>query len=209
VLNTSLTLLQKLACWLLLLLLSSANAAVSQDRIPSQAYQYRKILHAEIERTWGLRIPADAIAASAGTIHQESGWNPLAQSPYAKGLTQFTDSTWADMARRDATIQNLGDVWNPHAAIRAMVTYHHSLWSLFPYAQDDNNRWAFVLASYNGGAGWIFRDIKLCALPVCNPSVWWGNVERNNAGRAPAMFQENRGYPFRILKRWLPLYSSF
>src|SRR3954467_5854155 len=88
--------------------------ALAEDRIPPGAMTYRKIIHAEVERTWGLRIPPDVVAISAGTIHQESAWNPLAHSAYASGLTQFTDSTWADTVRRDPSIGMLGDIWNPH-----------------------------------------------------------------------------------------------
>jgi len=200
---TSSTLLFCLLC-----LVFFTGSAFAEDRIPSRAWAYRKILHAEIERTWGLHMPDQVVGVSAGTIHQESAWNPLAQSAYAKGLTQFTDSTFSDIVRRDPSIGQLGDVFNPHAAIRAMTTYHHSLWSLFPNS-DENNRWAFVLSAYNGGPGFVMKDQKTCAMqPSCSPLVWWGNVELYST-RAAWAFKENRGYPRNILKRWVPLYSQF
>lgn len=197
--------LQSFRFFVLICLCSST--LMSQDRIPSRAWTYQQILHAEVERTWGLRIPPDVVAISAGTIHQESAWNPLAHSAYASGLTQFTDSTWADMLVRDPSLAGLGNVWNPHAAIRAMVVYHHALWSLFPTIKED--RWAFVLSSYNGGYGNVIKDQKLCALIVqCLPNVWWNNVELHSK-RLPQFFKENRGYPRNILKRWVPLYLQF
>src|ERR1051325_2834345 len=175
--------------------------------IPPAAYTYQQMLHEEVERMWGPDKPPDVIGVSAGTIHQESAWNCLAQSPFAKGLAQFTDPTWADMIKRDPSIAELGDVWNPHAAIRAMVTYHHSLWSQFSAVRLADERWAFVLSSYNGGLGWVHRDQKLCAqYPGVDPNLWFGNVELHSE-RSPEAMKENRAYPRAILKRWLPLYS--
>jgi hypothetical protein len=199
----------KLSSLLFLSLLLSAVTGLAEDRVPSRAMAYRQTIHAEVNRTWGLHVPADAYAVSAATIHQESAWNPLAQSPYAKGLTQFTDPTWADMVRRDPSIGELGDVFNAHAAIRAMTTYHHALWSLFPKSDDGTNRWAFVLSAYNGGPGFVMKDQRLCAFLIeCDPLAWWDNVELHSR-RASWAFKENRGYPRNILKRWLPLYSQF
>jgi hypothetical protein len=192
-----------------LALFLGAAVGVAQNSIPPGAMTFRKIIHAEVERTWGLRIPSDVIAVSAGTIQQESAWNPRALSPYAKGLTQFTDSTWADIVQQDPSITTLGEVWNPHAAIRAMVVYHYFLWNRFSTVTVADARWAFVLSSYNGGSGWVQRDQKLCALhPKCSPLLWFDNVELYSA-RSPEAFKENRGYPRNILKRWVPLYLQF
>jgi len=133
----------------------------------------------------------------------------MAHSAFAKGLTQFTDPTWADMIRRDPSIAQLGDVFNPHAAMRAMTTYHRLLWNQLKPNTSEAERWAFVLSAYNGGPGWVTRDQKICAsIPACLPLQWWGNVELHSK-RASWAFKENRGYPRNILKRWLPLYSSF
>lgn len=192
----------------------NSNAS-SKDRIPARAYQYQKILHAEVRRQWGLNMPQDTIAVSAGTIHQESGWQPTARSPYAKGLTQFTDPTWADIVRLDPSIATLGDIWNPHAAIRAMARYHRLLWTMFSASGPDNrplteerDRWAFVLAGYNGGPGWIKKDQTLAASKGLNSRLWWDNVELHSA-RAAWAFKENRTYPRNIIKRWVPLYRTF
>lgn len=175
-------------------------------QIPQRAYQYRKTLRAEIQRVWGLHLPEDVFAVSAGTIHQESAWNPNAQSPFAKGLTQFTDGTFADVRRIDPTID--ADVFNPTAAMRAMVVYHKQLWSTFGSLPEANlNRWAFVLASYNGGAGWVRKDQKLCLAP-CDSKLWFGNVELRS-GRAVWAYKENRGYPRKILLQWVPIYRRF
>lgn len=179
---------------------------MAEDRIPERAYQYRRILRAEVERVWGLHLPEDVFAVSAGTIHQESAWNPLAQSPFAKGLTQFTDGTFADVRRLDATIA--ADVFNPQAAIRAMAVYHKQLYgALSPIPEPKLNRWAFVLSAYNGGLGWVRKDQRLCLRP-CDSNMWFENTERFSSRAAWAM-KENRDYPRKILLRWVPLYRRF
>lgn len=187
----------------LVILLSISNG---HAQIPARAYQYRTVMRAEIQRVWGLHLPEDIFAVSAGTIHQESAWNPRAESAYARGLTQFTPATFADMRRIDPTIS--ADIWNPQAALRAMAVYHKKLWGTLSTVPEQNlNRWAFVLSSYNGGLGWIRKDQKLCTAP-CNPLLWFGNVETKNSGRAAVFFKENRGYPDKILNRWVPLYRG-
>jgi membrane-bound lytic murein transglycosylase MltF len=179
-------------------------------QIPAKSLQYRKFIHAEIGRVWGLQRPENIAAISAGTIHQESGWNPAAQSPYAKGLTQFTDGTWGDMTRLDPSISALGDVWSPYAAIRAMVVYHNNLWKQFKEEPTgNNNRWAFVLSSYNGGLGNVRKDQRLCKTkPTCDCALWFGHTELYS-GRAAWAFKENRGYPRNIIKRWVPLFERY
>lgn len=174
--------------------------------IPARANDYRAYLHSEVTRQWGVTDEHQSIVSvAAGTIHQESGWDPRAQSAYAKGLCQFTDPTWGDMVRLDDGLSVIGDVWNPSAAIRAMVSYHKRLWAAYPY----EDRWPFVLSAYNGGAGNLNKDIDLTAKRgKYNTQVWWDNVELNS-DRAPEFFKENRGYVSVILKEFVKLYSTF
>jgi membrane-bound lytic murein transglycosylase MltF len=179
----------------------------AEDHIPERAYQYRKMLHAEVRRQWGFALPAAAIAIGGGTIQQESGWDPRAESPYAKGLTQFTDATWKDMVALDGSIAAIGDIWNPHAAIRAMCFYHRRLWDALP-AADDDARFAFVLSAYNGGAGFLRRDQRQAAAAGQDPTRWFGHVELYST-RTAAAFRENRDYVRKILLRWRPLYIGF
>ena len=183
-------------------------SAVAADRIPSRAYVYRHVLRAEERRVWGLNTPADAIAIGAGTIHQESAWNPLAHSAHAKGLAQFTDNTWKDMQSIDQSIARLGDIWNPHAAIRAMCFYQRQLWDAVTLRHDDDSRWAGTLSSYNGGLGWLVRDQRLAAGLGADPVRWFGHVEFYSTRKAAA-FAENRDYVRKILLRWRQLYAGF
>lgn len=194
-----------LAVWLLIVGVPTIEAS---DRIPKRAHDYKRTIQNEYRRAFGLNMPADASAIGAGTIHQESAWNPRAQSSHAKGLTQFTNPSWDWIQQIDRSITDLGDVWSPRASIRAMAVFHAFLWVRVPKASNEQDRWAFVLSSYNGGAGNLSNDIALCKLVVgCDRTRWWGNVELHST-RAPAAFRENRSYSKQIWFQWRPTYAA-
>lgn len=176
---------------------------VAAAQIPAKAKPYKATLRAEIRRQWGVNPPVDANAILAGTIHQESAWNPRAESPLAQGITQFTPSTWSWITGLDPTIAQLGDVWNPNAAIRAAAYYHRYLWRRIE-ARTEQDIWCGVLSSYNGGEGWYRRDRR-----IAQSEEWFGKIEHVNAGRSAANFAENRNYVARIWWRWRPLYQDF
>lgn len=188
-------------------LLSVAPAVAQQ--IPRTARDYKLTIHNEYRKAFGLNTPADAFVIGAGTIHQESAWNPRAQSAYAKGLTQFTPATWGDALLWDPSIADLGDIWNPKAAIRAMAVYHSRLYRTYtPVARTEEDRWAFSLSGYNGGGGNTNKDRRLCAMQLnCDDKRWFGHVELFS-GRAPQFKHENREYVYKIWMRWRPLYSA-
>ena len=62
------------------------------------------------------------------------------------------------------------------------------------------DRWRFAWAAYNGGPGWINREIRKCkTIAGCNPYVWTGNVE-SICFRAAWACKENRAYPKKIIR---------
>jgi soluble lytic murein transglycosylase-like protein len=181
--------------WLLLLCFSMSISAQ-----PRRAYQYRADLKAQVERIWGLGTDRSLFAAQ---IHQESSWRPQAKSPWAEGLAQFTPDTADWINRLDSELAALRDVYNPKWAIRALVFYDKFLWDRFDWAHADS-RWAFTLASYNGGAGWISRERKGLE---CDNTYWWCCVELNCI-RSEAACKENRNYPRKVLSLQ-SLYTGF
>lgn len=173
------------------------------DTIPRAAEQYRRDLVRVARHGFGLDAP---IATLAAQVHQESSWRADARSRAgAEGLAQFMPGTSEWMAQLYPRSLGPAQPYNPGWSLRAMVQYN--LWHLDRIqASTHCEQWAFALAAYNGGLGWINREKRLASDSGSDPLVWFGAVEHYNAGRSAANFRENRDYPRRILERWEPMY---
>lgn len=188
--------------WILLLLLVGHDCAAQS--IPRNALLYRSDLIRNARVIWGLNAP---VATFAAQIHQESGWRKDAKSPFATGLAQFTPDTADWISKRYAGELSENQPLNPGWALRALVTYDNHLWRAIT-AADDCEHMAMTLSSYNGGLGWLQRDIRLTRAAGYDPLRWWGNVEKFS-NRAKWAIEENRGYPRRILLVLEKLYLSW
>lgn len=178
-----------------------ARQTHTQVRIPSASWQYqRAVINAEQE-FHGIHANPARLAA---LLHQESAWNPRAQSPYAQGLAQFVPTTAAWLPEVCPEVGRF-DPWDPHQSVRASACYQRHLRRSIRDTADECHRWAMVLAAYNGGLGWINRDRRLAAERGADPSRWWGHVELHTR-RAEWAKKENRGYPRRILLTLEPAY---
>ena len=171
--------------------------------IPARAGQYRAVLIREARAVWGLDAPTATFAAQ---IHQESVWRADAVSRAgAQGLAQFMPRTAAWLP---SVAPETGEPLplNPGWSIRAMVVYDKWLWDRI-VAASACDRWAMVLSAYNGGLGWLRRDQSLAAEYGLDPGRW-EHVRLVNSGRSARNYEENRGYPARILGRWTPVYRA-
>lgn len=176
---------------------------VCASGIPARAGQYRAHLVREARVVWGMSAPVATLAAQ---IHQESAWRHDAVSRAgAQGLAQFMPQTarWLPSVAPE-TGEPLP--LNPGWSIRAMVTYDKWLFNRIR-AATVCDRWAMTLSAYNGGLGWLRRDQVLAAEYGLDPGRW-EHVRLVNAGRSAANYEENRGYPDRILGRWTPVYKA-
>ncbi len=191
---------------LLIVLVASCQPAWAADSVPHVAEQYRRTLVRAAHQGWGLDAP---IATMAGQVHQESRWQRDARSPVgAQGLAQFMPATADWMAEIYPNSLGPAQPYNPGWALRAMVAYDQWLYARNQAAASECDRWAFVLAAYNGGLGWVNRDRRLASASGADQLAWFDSVERHNAGRSAANFRENRHYPRAILLRWEPLYAA-
>jgi len=190
---------------LLLILFTLAWAGLAHaESIPPQAQRYRSVLIRAARMEWGLNAPTATLAAQ---VHQESRWRENARSPVgAAGLTQFMPATakWLGDLRPD---MGAADPWNPGWALRALAAYDHWLWDR-ARAATPSDRMAKALSGYNGGESWVQRDETLAARQGLDPLRWWGNVEVVNAGRSASAWDQNRGYPERIIRVLEPLYRA-
>ncbi|MBP2843874.1 transglycosylase SLT domain-containing protein, partial [Pseudomonas sp. PNP] len=172
--------------------LPSALAAV-----PAEAQQYRRELTRIAQAEWGLDAP---VATFAAQVHQESRWRFNAKSPVgAQGLGQVMPSTATWLAQLFPDTLGNVEPFNPSWSLMALVSYDRWLADRIK-GRNACERFAMVLSSYNGGLGWLIRDRKLASAQGADPLVWFGSIERFNAGRSAAAFKENRGYPRLILK---------
>lgn len=161
--------------------------------IPRMAKKYRRTLIREARARFGLGAP---VATMAAQIHQESLWRPDAVSRVgAAGMTQFMPGTASWITE---IFPELGraEPLNPQWAIRAMVRYNRWLYERLT-GFDDCERWAFVLASYNGGLGWTMR--RKARSPF--PEICLGMTCDINPGITPANQKQNADYARRILMR--------
>lgn len=196
--------MRRLIITLLMATLCACQPAYA-DGIPRDAEQYRRTLVRTAHAEWGLAAP---IATLAAQVHQESAWRATARSPVgAQGLAQFMPATSAWMAQLYPNTLGTNQPFNPGWALRAMVVYDRRLYAQ-NQASSDCERWAFVLAAYNGGQSWVNRDRKQASAKGADKLAWFDSVERHNAGRSAANFRENRHYPRAILLRWEPLYAA-
>lgn len=183
--------------------------AHAQVRVPQAAAQYRLALEREAARNFGLN-GSDYVARLAAQLHQESGFRPDAQSPYAMGLAQFTPAT----ARWLPTVcpaVGAADPWDPEWSMRAQACYMAWLQDRitsyrYAGAMSQCTRYAFALRAYNGGEGWLNKERMAAQRSGADANDWLA-VEpfRVRAGWA---HKENTHYPRVILLRLEPAYIN-
>lgn len=190
------------ACVLTMLTLTAF--AQLQPSIPHVANRYRADLVRTSRLVWGIDAPVSSFAAQ---IHQESGWNSNAVSRVgAQGMAQFMPETSRWISGVNPALRE-NQPFNQAWAMRALVTY--DLWLIQRVeAADACSEMSMALAAYNGGLGWVYRDIALAKAAGVDHRRWFEQVEQFNAGRSEQNFAENRAYPRRILLRYEPLYEA-
>lgn len=145
-------------------------------------------------------VPAMDIAENPSReiaqTHQESLCNPLARSPYAKGLRQFTDSTgkWASktFCRKLGKYRPYNAAWSMECGIIYQEWLMNRTKKKFPLADYCTNR-KIAEQRYNGG-GWILKEIRKA------DSLDMVEV-RKQCTRAKWACKENYEYPVRISNR--------
>jgi hypothetical protein len=159
------------------------------------------------------------------TLKHRSCWNPRAELRTAReqgiGLAQLT-RTWHKDGRqrfdalaeiRAAYPQQLaGLTWStpydPALQLRALVLKDRQAWRQVLGAGSALERLAMTLSAYNGGAGGLASDRRLCAATRgCDPGRWFGHVEQHSLkaraalpGYGESFYAINRRYVREILQ---------
>lgn len=178
--------------------------ALRAESVPRRAEAHRRDLLRAARYVFG---PGAPVAVLAAQVHAESAWNHRARSTHADGLAQFTPATAAWIAETYPGELAEAAPLNPVWALLALCRYDRHLYDRMP-GRSSWERWAFTMAAYNGGPGWIPRDRALAARCGADPNRWFGQVE-GFSSRSEAAFRENRAYPRRILIALQPLYRSW
>jgi soluble lytic murein transglycosylase-like protein len=175
-------------------------AAVARVRIPSASVGYRLQVERAAAAEFGLSASPARLAAQ---IHQESAWRPTAQSAYALGLAQFTPATAEWLPKVCPDLWGF-DPWDASQSIRAAACYDRWLYDRVA-GTTECDHWAFTLSAYNGGLGWVRRDVVVTSASGADDMRWFGHVE-NYSPRAKWAIRENRDYVRRILLLLEPAY---
>lgn len=180
-------------------------SCASDAQIPPDANKYKRDLIRNARLEWGLDAPTSTFASQ---IAAESNWVPTAVSRVgASGLAQFMPATGKWLSGLYTTL-GPHEPFNPAWAIRALVTYDKFLYERVA-ALTHCERMAKTLASYNGGLANLQAEERVAATKGLDTSLWFGGVEKADAGRrSAANFAENRNYPKVILRILEPRYRA-
>src|SRR3972149_7697273 len=175
--------------------------------IPREVLKYRNMLIREIRVIWGDGEPADTFF---GQVHAESRWQTDAKSKFASGLSQFTPDTAKWM--NGLYPVDLGEICegaggcptDPRWALRALVRFDDRLYRAITGAASKIETWAYTLASYNSGQGWVTRERAISS----DRSRWFGATEKVCLRRAD-FCRETKNYVHSIIEKWAPLYRAW
>jgi hypothetical protein len=193
------------------LLMSQARA----QPMPERAREHLPVLVAEQRAHWP---QAPAPYTMAGQVEAESAWRANAELRTARewgaGLAQLTRAYGAS---GEVRFDRLADARRLHPSLagwtwderfdvarqlRALVLMNRVEWRVVTGTATEDDRWSMTLAAYNGGRTGLLRDRALCAGSTgCDPSRWFGHVERHSwraktavHGYGRSFFAINRDY---------------
>lgn len=190
-----------------------ANAA----ELPAGAVKYLPVLLHEQRSHWPDMPQRSSLAAQVEqetciSLKSPRCWNPRTelktQREYGFGLGQltvtprfdnFTEARKLDVSLRD---WQFADRYDPARQLRTMVLMDKGGFNRLSFVPDPLQRLAMAYSAYNGGAGGLLADRRLCAnVKGCDANRWFGHVERVSLkskvaahGYGQSFFQINRGY---------------
>jgi membrane-bound lytic murein transglycosylase F len=100
----------------------------------------------------------------------ESDLTPTARSRVgARGIMQLMPSTYGQIR---SAVPRFGAIDDPEWNIAAGILHDRDLWTMWGKDVPENERWAFMFASYNAGEGAIKRARKAAADARLDHSRW-------------------------------------
>lgn len=212
-------------CILMAAFVSLFTGSARAASLPPNAVRYLPILKMEQSQFWDdMPVPSviGALVEQETCISLKSKrcWSPDAELKTDReqgiGLGQITRTAKFDALAelRAKYPQELGE-WgwdkptlrDPHYQLRGVVLLERQCWRGISGAFSDEDHAAFMDACYNGGAGGIAGDRKICAATKgCDARRWFGHVERTSlkkktavSGYGKSFFEINREHVRNVL----------
>jgi len=194
--------------------------------IPANALPLLPLLAIELATHFPQFVDRPVIAAqieheSCISLKHSRCWNPRSElktkREWGVGLGQVTTAYHADgsvrfdkgaelRAQYKAELKDFkGEgMYDARLQLRAVALLNRQNWLIVQGAADPRERGAFMLASYNSGAGMVRKDRVLCANTAgCNPGKWFGNVERQGF-QSKTKWQGYGKSAFEITRHYVP-----
>lgn len=189
---------------------------------PAGALVHLPALQAELAAHWPAAPDRAAIAAqveqeTCTSLRSRFCWSPHAElrtpREYGFGLGQltvtqrFNNFDAAKLLDGSLRAWAWADRFDPARQMRVLVLMDRQAMRGIGHARTPLEAFAMALAAYNGGAGGLSADRRLCAqVEGCDPGTWWGNVETHSlkaraaqAGYGQSFYAINRGYVRAVL----------
>ena len=148
-------------------LLASLDSAAQQRQASRQSKRFDGIFQKYAKRYFGAGTDWRWFKAQGMA---ESDLTPTARSRVgARGIMQLMPSTYGQIK---SALPRFGKIDDPEWNIAAGILHDHDLWELWNRDVPEDQRWAFMFASYNAGEGTIMRARRTAAAERLDQSRW-------------------------------------
>ena len=147
--------------------LSALDAAARERQARREVTRYDPIFQKYAKRYFGAGTDWRWFKAQGMA---ESDLTPSARSRVgARGIMQLMPSTYGQIK---SALPRFGAIDDPEWNIAAGILHDRDLWTLWGKDVPENERWAFMFASYNAGEGTIMRARRTALAAKLDDSRW-------------------------------------
>jgi len=202
------------------------------DYIPPNALIHIPVLVREYKSYWPDHPYPSTLASQVEqetciSLKHSKCWSTRAElktsREYGFGLGQITITSKFNnfdvIKAQNASLKDWSfeDRYNSQKQIIALLTFNKSIYTRIIGASDPTNKLLFSYAAYNGGAGGLNSDRRVCkATPGCDSTKWFGHVEKTSlkqktatSGYGKSFYEINREYVTNIYYVRRPKYDTF
>ena len=153
------------AAFAAMMVVTGADTALAQGK--RDADRYDQTFRKYSKRYFGIGFDWKYFKAQGMA---ESDLTPTARSRVgARGIMQLMPSTYGQIK---SALPRFGKIDDPEWNIAAGILHDHDLWELWNRDVPEDQRWAFMFASYNAGEGTIMRARRTAAAERLDQSRW-------------------------------------